>query len=121
MTIPVWQYNNQHDGMYGRPAIVDVKEKSPTVVPDFLLDQNFPNPFNPTTKIKYTIPAGTHGRASLLVYDLLGRQVATLVNEAQAPGLYEVTWDATRFGSGMYYYRLSAGGVTSTKKMLLMK
>ena len=107
--------------MYERPAIVDVKEESPTVIPNFLLNQNFPNPFNPTTKIKYTIPLGTHGRASLLVYDLLGRQVATLVNVAQAPGLYEVTWDATGVGSGVYFYKLEVSGFSTTKKLLLLR
>jgi hypothetical protein len=118
MTIPVWQYNNQHDGVYGRPAIVGVHE-SDEVTSGFHLLQNYPNPFNPTTTIAFSVKS--YGHTSLRVFDLLGREVATLVNEVKPTGTYKVGWDATRFSSGVYYYRLSVGGVTTTKKMLLTK
>jgi hypothetical protein len=85
------------------------------------LDQNFPNPFNPVTKIQYAIPVGTYGRTSLQVFDLLGREVATLVNEPKEPGVYTVQWDASGVGSGVYFYRLTAGAFTATKRMMLVK
>jgi hypothetical protein len=118
MTIPVWQYNNQHDGVYGRPAIVDVN-RSDEVTTGFHLLQNYPNPFNPSTTITFSLEE--NGHTSLRVFDLLGREVTTLVNEVKPAGTYEVRWDATRFGTGVYYYRLSVSGITTTKKMLMMK
>jgi hypothetical protein len=126
MTIPVWQYNNQHDGVHGHPTIVNVKEEAPAVVSDFRLDQNFPNPFNPTTKITYTLSSheGNGVRPEhvvLKVYDLLGRLVATLVNETQAPGSHEVTWDAAHIGSGVYFYKLEIDDLSATRKLLLLR
>jgi chitinase len=92
----------------------------------FSLEQNWPNPFNPSTSIKYTI-AGTGGlglgasKTMLVVYDMLGRQVSTLVNEEQAPGSYEVRFDGNGLASGMYIYRLTTGSFTQTRQMILMK
>jgi hypothetical protein len=85
------------------------------------LFQNYPNPFNPTTKIEYQIPAGTYGHTSLRIYDMLGRDVATLVNEQKEPGGYEVIFDASRFASGVYIYQLQAGSFSAVKKMLLLR
>jgi hypothetical protein len=119
VTIPVWQYNNQHDGVYRDPTIVNVSGSDPELASGFHLLQNYPNPFNPTTTVVFSV--GTHGFTSLQVFDVLGREVTTLVNETKPAGTYEASWDATRFGSGVYYYRFSAGGATTTKKMLLMK
>ena len=91
-----------------------------------VLHQNHPNPFNPTTMIEYTI-AGTRGQGSgtsnvkLVVYDLLGREVAVLVNEQQAAGSYSVTFDASGLGSGVYFYRLSTGKSVFTRKAVLQK
>ena len=87
----------------------------------FELGQNYPNPFNPSTRIQFTIPAGTYGRTSLQVYDVLGREVATLVNEAKPPGWYQVTWDARNIASGVYFYKLTAGEFAQTKKLLLLR
>jgi hypothetical protein len=87
----------------------------------YSLSQNYPNPFNPSTTIQFTIPVGTYGRTSLRVYDVLGREVATLVNEVKQPGTYSVTWDASGIASGVYFYRLHAGEFSSMKKMLLLK
>ncbi len=95
----------------------------PTV---FRLDQNYPNPFNPSTMIMYTV-GGTRGsglgtrKTMIVVYDLLGRQVATLVNEEKAPGFYEVSFDGSGLASGVYVYRLTAGSFVETKKMILVK
>ena len=91
---------------------------------DFILYQNHPNPFNPSTTIKYSIPnVGNENIRSvqLMIYDVLGREVSTLVNTQQKPGLYEVDWDAANNSSGVYFYKLSVGSFVETKKMLLMK
>jgi hypothetical protein len=97
-----------------------------TAVPDqgvlvtaFSLKQNYPNPFNPVTTITYQVPKNS--AVSLTVYDLLGREVASLVNETQTPGQYTVQFNATRLSSGVYLYRLNAGGFSETKKLTLVK
>lgn len=92
----------------------------------FSLEQNYPNPFNPTTKIRYNIPFVEmvplkFSKVTLNVYDILGNEVATLVNEEKLPGIYEVEFNAERLGSGVYFYILRAGNYTSTKKMVLIK
>jgi hypothetical protein len=92
----------------------------------FELAQNYPNPFNPFTTMTYTV-GGTRGRGvgvsdvSLVVYDMLGRRVATLVNERKMPGRYEATIDGSNLASGIYYYRLTAGTFVETRKALLVK
>jgi predicted GH43/DUF377 family glycosyl hydrolase len=85
----------------------------------YKLSQNYPNPFNPTTKIKYQVPSTS--LVSLLVYNLLGEVVATLVNEEKPAGNYNVEFKASRLPSGIYFYRLQAGNFVETKKMLLIK
>ncbi len=85
----------------------------------FALSQNYPNPFNPSTTIGYQLP--TASLVSLKMFDVLGRETATLVNEAKESGSYTVTFDASNLTSGVYYYRLSAGTFTETKKLLLLK
>ncbi len=86
---------------------------------DFRLRDNYPNPFNPSTKIRFEVPALKF--VSLKIFDVFGREVATLVDEMRAPGTHEVTWDASALASGMYFYRLSAGAFVQTKKMMLIK
>ena len=104
--------------------------KTSSQVPErFSLYQNYPNPFNPTTKIKFEIPnvnppftkGGQGGFSSLKIFDLLGREVTTLVNEKLSPGSYEVEWNADGFASGIYFYQLKTQSYTETKKMLLIK
>ncbi len=90
-----------------------------TLPNSFKLFQNYPNPFNPTTSIKYT--ASTIQYVNLTVYDVLGREIKTLVNEEKNPGEYEVKFNASHLPSGTYFYRLSVGNYTETKKMLLIK
>ncbi|MEO8512144.1 MAG: T9SS type A sorting domain-containing protein [Ignavibacteria bacterium] len=85
----------------------------------YSLSQNFPNPFNPVTQIKFTLPQGEN--VKLVVFDILGREVKTLVNEFRNSGVYEVSFDASEFASGVYFYRLDAGEYTATKKMLVIK
>jgi len=94
------------------------------IAESFLLEQNYPNPFNPGTKIRFDIPSLEGGRGrmvTLKIYDALGREVAALVNEQLQPGTYEIDFDASHLTSGIYYYRLSAGNFSETKKMVLLK
>ncbi len=85
----------------------------------FALHQNYPNPFNPLTIIRYDLPKTIH--ATLKIYDLLGREVAVLVDEQKPAGVYQVTFNAHSLSSGVYFYRLQAGSCTETKKLLLLK
>ncbi len=107
---------------FGVPVSVNDNEN---VATKFELLQNYPNPFNPTTTIKYSIPnnAGveTQDFASLRIYNILGEEIATLVNEKQAPGEYSVQFDASGLPSGVYFYTLRVGDFTATKKMILLK
>ncbi len=97
----------------------------PTKPKTFYLEQNYPNPFNPVTKIKYTIPVVRNGfvPVKLVVYDLLGREIATLVNARQPSGTYEVSFplNSSSLNSGVYFYSLSAGSYFAAKKMILLK
>ena len=85
----------------------------------FALEQNYPNPFNPSTIIHYALPEKSN--VELIVYDILGNEVATLVNEEKPAGSYEVEFSATGLPSGIYFYRIQAGSFVETKKMVLMK
>ena len=98
------------------------------MIPDrFELQQNYPNPFNPTTTIGFSLPsrgsntAGAGSLTTLTVYDLLGREVQTLVNEPLSPGTYSVALDASRLGSGTYYYTLTTGDLKETKRLVVLK
>ncbi|MBI5471101.1 MAG: T9SS type A sorting domain-containing protein [Ignavibacteriae bacterium] len=89
---------------------------------DFLLWQNYPNPFNPTTRIKYQIPnLKPQTTVTLKVFDILGREVATLVNEVNEPGTHTVQWDASGFSSGVYFYRLRSETFVQTRKLMIVK
>ena len=95
-------------------------EKLEDLIPArFELEQNYPNPFNPSTKIRYTITEA--GLVTIKVYNLLGQEVVTLLNEEQTSGVYEATFNAEQFSSGIYFYTLTAGSFSATKKMILMK
>jgi hypothetical protein len=107
-------------------VIVTGVEEETTLPTEFSLEQNYPNPFNPTTTIKYQIadlPAGRQGLSfvTLKVYDILGSEVATLVNEEKPIGTYETTWYAENLPSGVYFYRLQANNFTQIRKMILLK
>jgi hypothetical protein len=94
-------------------------EKASTKIAAFRLNQNYPNPFNPKTVIGYELPVTS--RVNLTVYDLLGREVATLVNEVKPAGTYVATFDARQLASGVYYYRLETGTFIEIKQMMLIK
>ena len=103
---------------YGPPSRTSVAEHN-TQPSTYALSQNYPNPFNPTTLIRYQIPSA--GRVTLRVYNLIGQQVAELVNNTQEAGRYQVSWDASHLPSGIYFYRLASGGFTQTRKLTLVK
>ncbi len=86
---------------------------------EFVLHQNSPNPFNPTTTIKYQIPHKHH--VTIKIFDLLGREITTLVNEEMSPGTHTVTWDAAGYTSGVYFYRITADRFTDVKRLLLLR
>ncbi len=98
---------------------VSVRPTDPTVADDFMLHQNYPNPFNPATEIKFTLIEA--GKTTLTVYDVLGREVETLVNENMQPGSYTVTFDASHLPSGTYLYALESQGQRIVKKMVFLK
>ncbi|RJP60167.1 MAG: T9SS C-terminal target domain-containing protein [Ignavibacteriales bacterium] len=100
-------------------TIVSVDNEHKEVVNEFSLSQNYPNPFNPTSKIKYQI--AKLGKVELKVYDILGREITTLVNDIKAPGIYEVTFNASQLASGVYFYRLISSDFVQTKKMMVIK
>jgi hypothetical protein len=106
------------DGVYRYPvtasAVSDVHVPS-----SFAIEQNYPNPFNPLTQIEFSIPQSSH--VTLKVYDVLGKEIATLVNSEKEIGTYTTTWNAQNCPSGVYFYRLTAGSYTLTKKLLLMR
>jgi N-acetylneuraminic acid mutarotase len=96
-----------------------VEQLSPTAPKTFRLEQNYPNPFNPSTTIRYQLPVASE--VKLEVYDVLGKKIATLVNERQSAGSYQVVWNASGLSSGTYFYRLQAGTFVETKKMIMVK
>jgi hypothetical protein len=103
--------------MSGLPTGVDEARRE--IPGEFALHQNYPNPFNPTTSFKFDVPSVT--LVTLKVYDLLGREVVTLVNEVKPPGTYEVKWNPTGIVSGMYFYRMTTKEQTSVRRMVLLK
>jgi hypothetical protein len=107
-------------------GVTSIENENTTQPNEFYLSQNFPNPFNPTTKIRYTIPnvtlSGVEGsRVQLKIYDVLGNEVSTLVNEYKSAGSYEVEFNANNLSSGVYFYRLQVGTYVQSKKMILTK
>ncbi len=102
-----------------QPVITRIALDEIEIVGEFILFQNYPNPFNPSTKISCQSPVS--GRQVLKVFDILGNEVATLVDEEKSAGTYEVTWDAAKLPSGVYFYRLQAGTYVETKKMILLR
>ncbi len=124
---PATIYFNSDQGLlrFIDAVTVGVKKIKNDMPSNFALEQNYPNPFNPSTIIKYSIPRSTEyysvQQTTLKVYDILGREVTTLVNKVQQPGSYEVKWDALNKTSGVYYYQIRNGSFVKTMKMILLK
>ena len=98
--------------------VTDVEDSNP-LPHDFGLMQNYPNPFNPATIIKYSLPGMYNVQCT--IYNLLGEQIITLVNEVQPAGSYEVEFDGSKLAGGIYIYRLNTGNYSAAKKMILTK
>ncbi len=106
-----WQYSNA--------GAIGVHPVSQNIPKNFTLEQNYPNPFNPMTNVKFQMPNAAF--VKLTVFDILGREVSTLVNEQLEAGTYEVSWDASAYPSGVYFYRIKAESYSETRKMLMIK
>lgn len=112
--------HSYHDAVtikYNQP--MGIISSSNEIPEKFSLSQNYPNPFNPKTNIKFQIAKS--GNVKLTVFDILGREIAVLVNQQLIPGTYEVNWDGSNYPSGVYFYRLTVGDFTQTRKMVLIK
>jgi glycosidase len=101
------------------PVIVSVSDEDNLIIDDFQLSQNYPNPFNPTTQIIYAISQSSH--VTIKVFDILGREVTTLVNKQMAKGRYNVSMNGSNLSSGIYFYTMQAGNYFDTKKLVLLK
>jgi hypothetical protein len=106
-------------------VVTDVRGSQPPLPAEFSLAQNFPNPFNPETRLTFSVAGGSgrDGRpmVTLKIYNLLGQEVAKLVNEQLSPGYYERTWNASAFSSGVYIARFTTPSQQMTKKLLLIR
>jgi hypothetical protein len=115
-------YAATNNGLYilTRTAVNVTSVRQAGNVPmSYALFQNYPNPFNPSTTIRFQLAASS--RVTLKIYDVLGREVASLVDGQMNAGVHQVTFDAAKFASGIYFYRIQAGSFTATKKLMLLK
>jgi hypothetical protein len=116
-------FNGEQDVYYGRisqiPVAIDDRQDDSGIPGTFSLSQNYPNPFNPATKIRYSIPQSSN--VVIKVFDILGNEIETLVNEEKPTGEYEVDFNAGNLTSGIYFYKLQAGSFVQTKKMILLR
>ncbi|RKZ00576.1 MAG: hypothetical protein DRQ13_00120 [Ignavibacteriae bacterium] len=104
---------------FSTEIVVPTSSVEPGIVNEFTLEQNYPNPFNPSTQINYTL--AERSNVTIKVYDVLGNEIATLINTTLEAGAYDVNFDASQLSSGLYIYTLNAGNFTSSKKMMLLK
>jgi hypothetical protein len=111
-----WGRINPADTCTSLVGVVNNGSNIPTV---YKLYSNYPNPFNPKTTIKYDIPKNSNVR--IMIYDVLGKEVETVVNEKKTAGSYEIQWDASKYASGTYFYKIEAGDFIESKKMILIK
>jgi hypothetical protein len=108
------------DTLQLKNQITNIEDRGNLYIPkEYKLEQNYPNPFNPSTTIKYSLPK--ESLVTLKIYNLLGEEVATLINTEQTIGIYEIDFDASNLSSGIYLYRIQAGDFVEMKKMILMK
>ena len=102
--------------------ILDIQEEDNTntqIPTNITLYQNYPNPFNPSTRIKFSIIHSDH--VAMKIFDILGKEIETLLEEELSPGIYEINWDASTLPAGVYFYRLQVGSFVQTKKTIILK
>ena len=114
LTLPSWGYK-----VYESGSGIILSQNFEFILNEFMLSQNYPNPFNPTTKIKYSISQPS--QVSIKVYNSLGKEIETLINEYKTAGTYEIFFDAGNISSGVYFYRIVSGNYSETNKMILLK
>ena len=119
ITIPMFQYNEKHNGVYDKPTLVGIKNQSTELISYYRLFQNYPNPFNPKSTIKMQIAQSSN--VKLIVYDILGQELETLIDKQLNPGIHEVVFNGSYYSSGIYFYQLTTDGFTDTKSMVLLK
>jgi len=107
------------DDVFTIDMITGVEELEEGIPSEFDLSQNYPNPFNPITLIKYQVPEAS--LVSIIIYDVIGREIATLINEVKQPGVYQVSFNGENLASGVYFYKMIAGDFSSVKKMNFLK
>jgi hypothetical protein len=114
-------YAGTENGVWRRPLseVTIVEENLIEAPSSYILSQNYPNPFNPSTTIRYSVPQLS--KVVIKVYDILGNEIATLMDEEKSVGTYEITWNAENLPSGVYFYQMRAGDYVNTKKMILLK
>jgi hypothetical protein len=115
----VWVLGSSFQVLHASYVITDVQAGSNLAPSGYAVEQNFPNPFNPSTVISFQVPTASH--VKLVVYDILGREVEVLVNEKKAPGTYQVQFNASRLASGVYLYRIQADQFNQSRKMIVLK
>jgi hypothetical protein len=103
----------------GDDPVTGIENKNIETPKKFVLNQNFPNPFNPATEIKFDVPKQSHIKLS--IFDISGKLVETLIDEEMAASSYSITWNAGRYSSGVYFYKLDADGYSDVRKMILTK
>ena len=117
--IPMFQYNEKHNGVYDDPTLIGIKKQQTVITSDYRLYQNYPNPFNPNTKIKFDVPSSSF--VKITVYNILGKEITTLINKKLSAGSYAVDWNGSSYPSGVYFYKLVADDYVDIKNMLLLK
>src|SRR5690606_17216972 len=115
----IHENNNKGFNVLGASSVMGIQDDIDLPPDKYILYQSFPNPFNPETTIRFSLPHGSI--TSLKIYDILGREIASLINEYKTAGNYSVKFNGSKFASGIYFYRLQAGSFTETKKMILMR
>jgi hypothetical protein len=119
-TIPAYTakiYSNKSNDELG--IVVSVADKNSSLPTEYSISQNYPNPFNPSTTIQFALPQSSP--VKITVFDALGREVKTVLNEQREAGFHHVSFDASRLGSGMYFYTITAGSYSQTRRMVLLK
>ena len=108
-----------HGFLHNSLIVTDLKENFKIKPKEFRIYQNYPNPFNPSTVVSWQLPSGSH--VLIKVYDILGNEIATLVNEEKSAGTYKVEFNASSLSSGVYFYKIQAATFSQVKKMILLK